>query len=394
MCGLPNISSGYFDDTLETLHTLNSFSSLDTDVPCPSTSTPLKQNQKSHSAVPQKLKILNINFQSIVNKVSDFHCLVDTERPDIIIGTESWLSAEIKDNEIFPPGYIPFRADRESKTTRSGGVFILVSDMFVCTEQPQLKTKCEIVWVKLEIVGSQPLYIAAYYKPKEDDQDSLDMLRSSLDKLLGKKGNILVLGDFNLPKFSWVECEPSIKPDCTCRAVYDSFLDILDDFNLVQMVTEPTRQDNILDLVLVSNPTLVPMVTCTPGLSDHDIVCVEAAVRPTQTKQKRRKIYLYNKADWTTFRSEINQFQEEFLTGHQGKSVEQLWSELTEKIDQLTDKCIPSKVIKGKPSLPWISREIKTLIHRRNRLCKAYRKNGNPQLREKYVSLRHIIRKK
>ena len=166
----------------------------------------------------------------------------------------------------------------------------------------------------------------AYYKPKEDDQNSLDMLRCSLERLIGKKGNILVLGDFNLPKFSWVDCEPSIKPDCTCRTVYYNFEDILNDFNLVQLVTKvskvkPTRQDNILDLVLASNPTLIPKITCIPGLSDRDIVCIEAAVKPTQTKQKRRKIHLYNKADWTDFRSKLKDYQTEFLNDNHGKSV-------------------------------------------------------------------------
>ena len=169
---------------------------------------------------------MKINFQSIVNKVSDFHCLVDTAKPDIIIGTESWLSAEIKDNKE-PQGYIPFRANRVSKTTRVGGVFFLVSDTVVCSEQPQLKSDCKIIWVNLEIVRSKPLYIAAYYKPKEYDQNSLGMLRCSLERLIGKNenDNILVLGDFNRPKLSWVDCEPSIKPDCTCRTVYDSFED-------------------------------------------------------------------------------------------------------------------------------------------------------------------------
>ena len=241
----------------------------------------------------------------------------------------------------------------------------------------------KLLWVKLEIVGSRPLYIAAYYKPKEDDQNSLDMLRCSLERLIGKKGNILVLGDFNLPKFSWVDCEPSIKPDCTCRTVYYSFDDILNDFNLVELVTEPTRQDNILDLVLASNPTLIPSITCIPGLSDNDIVCIEAAVKPTQTKQKRRKIHLYNKADWTDFRSKLKDYQTEFLNDNHGKSVEQLWSEFTVKLDQLTDQCIRTKVIKGKPSLPWILREIKTMIHRPNRLYKAHRKTCNPPAKRK-----------
>ena len=113
-----------------------------------------------------------------------------------------------------------------------------------------------------------------------------------------------------------------------------------------------------------------------------------------RTKQKRRKIHLYNKADWTTFRSKLTDYQTKFLSEHHGKAVRQLWSDFTDKLDQLTDQCIPTKVIKGKPSLPWISREIKRLIHKRNKYYKSYRKTGNSQLREKYVSLRHTIRKK
>ena len=255
-------------------------------------------------------------------------------------------------------------------------------------------SECKITWVKLEVVGSQPLYLAAFYKPHEDDQDSLDMLRNSLDKLVGKKDNIMVVGDLNLPKFTWVDCEPSIKPDCSCKCVYDSFVAILDDYNLVQIVTEPTRRDNVLDLILTSNPTLVSKVECIPGLSDHDIVLAEVAIKPVQAKQQRRKIHLYNKAEWTTFRSKLKDYQLKFLAEQHGRSADQLWSDFADKLDQLTDQCIPTKIIKGKPSLPWISREIKRLIHKRNKFYKSYRKTGNSQLREKYISLRHAIRKK
>ena len=101
-------------------------------------------------------------------------------------------------------------------------------------------------------------------------------------------------------------------------------------------MTEPAREDNILDLILTSNPTLVSKVECLPGLSDHDIVSAEVALKPTEAKQKRRTIHLYNKADWTTFRSKIKEYQTKFLTEHNGRSVEELWSNLTDKLDQLT----------------------------------------------------------
>ena len=59
----------------------------------------------------------------------------------------------------------------------------------------------------------------------------------------------------------------------------------------------------------------------------------------------------------------------------------------------MTDKCIPSKVIKGNPSLPSLSHEIKRLIHKRNKFYKAYRRAGNTQLGEQYLFIRHQIRR-
>ena len=45
-----------------------------------------------------------------------------------------------------------------------------------------------------------------------------------------------------------------------------------------QMVTEPTRQGNALDLILTNIPQLVPRMEITPGLSDHDIVYAEFSI--------------------------------------------------------------------------------------------------------------------
>ena len=55
------------------------------------------------------------------------------------------------------------------------------------------------------------------------------------------------------------------------KAVIEAFNDCL----LEQMVTSPTRCQNILDLFLTSNPTLIDKTIVLPGLSDHGIVQVE-----------------------------------------------------------------------------------------------------------------------
>ena len=106
---------------------------------------------------------------------------VCNQYPDIVIGTESWLSPDIFNGEIFPPGYTVFRADRKSKT-RSGGVFIMVRTDIVCNEQPQFKTDCEILWVKIETTGVHPLFLCAFYRPKEENQDDLIELGKSIER--------------------------------------------------------------------------------------------------------------------------------------------------------------------------------------------------------------------
>ena len=53
-----------------------------------------------------------INFQSVTAKQAQFQCFINDYYPDIIFGTETWLSPEISSSEIFPPCYNVFRRDR------------------------------------------------------------------------------------------------------------------------------------------------------------------------------------------------------------------------------------------------------------------------------------------
>ena len=167
----------------------------------------------------------------------------------------------------------------------------------------------ELIWVKLEVIGTHPLFISAYYRPKEDDQASLLELHKSVENVRKKaKGNIWLLGDFNFPKFTWLENQPNMNPDCSHKQTYNLFHDFLDDFSFTQIVKEPTRYNNILDLFLTTNPTLIKSLACLPGLSDHDMVIAECALKPTPLKQKPRKAQLLRKADWPRLKSLLSDY--------------------------------------------------------------------------------------
>jgi len=90
-------------------------------------SGPNRSRQHVNNPPPwSNFKVLYLNCQSIVNKKHEFHILIDTHNPDIVIGTESWLTKEHLTSEIFPSslGYTIFRRDRQKG--KGGGVFILV----------------------------------------------------------------------------------------------------------------------------------------------------------------------------------------------------------------------------------------------------------------------------
>ena len=390
-CGLPNFCTSLFENSISFMESSNSFFVLD-DSLTPTTSTPAKLSKHfAKKLIPRKLKILNLNLQSIVNKVQEFHCLLDIENPDIVVGTESWLRSDIANSEVFPQGYSVFRADRAS---RGGGVFILVRRGLLCTEQPQFRTECEILWVKLEITGSRPLYIGGFYRPEEDDLEGLQELQKSISKVMEHSDNVWVLSDFNLPKLQWPDCEPLIKPDCSCKQVYDYFIEILDDNNLTQVVTQPTRLNNTLDLFLTTNPTLIKEVKCQPGLADHDMVSAESLLKPTTHKPKPRKTFIFKKADWPALKLKLKQFQESFIKSSPGKSVEVLWHDFTSTLNKLREECIPSKHIQGKSSLPWITQGIKRLIRKRDSLYTQYKKKGDQTVHDQFQALRQKIKKK
>ena len=157
----------------------------------------------------------------------------------------------------------------------------MVRDGILVSEQKHFKTDCEIVWVRADVAGSKPLFIASYYRSRESDEHSLAEPRKSLAMVSQQNGNIRGLGDMNFPKLSWDDDDvPIIKPVCSCPRLYEDFIEMLNDFNLSQVVWETTRGDNILDLFLTTNSTLVNSVYIYPGLSDHDIVKSEVSIKP------------------------------------------------------------------------------------------------------------------
>ena len=75
----------------------------------------------------------------IKKKKARLNAVIDSAKPDIILGNESWLTSDIKNSEIFPDSFDAVRKDRASVV--HGGVFIVFKRDMLCTETLELDTK-------------------------------------------------------------------------------------------------------------------------------------------------------------------------------------------------------------------------------------------------------------
>ena len=110
------------------------------------------------------------------------------------------------------------------------------------------------------------------YRPPCTDPTSInyiDILIKCLTFHFAKRHSNVFVGDFNCPQINW-NYPSCIVNDYVCKGV----VNWIATSGLTQFVKFPTRQTNILDLVLCDNDQLICDVTSSPpiGHSDHNVV--------------------------------------------------------------------------------------------------------------------------
>ncbi|CAG2250335.1 unnamed protein product [Mytilus edulis] len=120
---------------------------------------------------------------------------------------------------------------------------------------------------------------------------------------------IIMAGDFNLQGWDWKP--KSLSPNTHHTNIHHKFTDILDDHGLQQMVEEPTKESNTLDLIITNYPNSFIRVETIHGISDHDIVFAELKTIPSKQTQKPRNISLYKKAKGDNIKEDLKSINEE-----------------------------------------------------------------------------------
>ena len=390
-CGLPNHSDliqSYNVSVHNTFDILNEDCSLDEYTDLDSTirtdtsliepqsaSTPVSHHPSgSGRKLARNLKIVSINFRSIVKNRDRLGVFLKCVDPDIILGSETHLIEGI----ATPTELSGYSVQRRDRDTRDGGVLIAAKKDLLLIREYELETDCEDMFCKINIAGSKTLHLGAFYRPDVSDTTSLSRLSDSLSRI--PKSHCLVLGgDFNLPGFRWFDFGPQLKSSVSNPGEHERLVELMFDHGITQHIHDVTRVDpfhgteNTLDLLFSNRPGSVISARVVPGISDHDVPLIEMDLKPIRVTKKPHEVPQYKSADWEGFSDyiteELNKASPDLtINAPPDTDVNLMWNKLRDILTDGIRKFIPHRKTRARLDLPYITSDIRKLIRRRDRL--------------------------
>ncbi len=319
----------------------------------------------------KSLKCFYTNAHSILNKIDELRLVADTEKPDIIIITESWTSERVSNAFLNIEGYRPpFRQDRrDTKKGCGGGVLIYVTD------DPSIKVQeifppghdsfTNSVWIQVLLPNKLSFITGGVYRSPNSSEENNESLVKMLEWVCRKK-EVLIFGDFNLPNVDWDLLTGGNKLE-------QMFVDCFQEGLLTQHVEFPTRYnpDNILDLILTTDEELVGSVTTGGklGASDHVVLIAELSVE-TNKPETSEQVYDFKKANWEAIKEQMRDVDwQETL---RPIDASQAYQQFLDKVMHIIDSNIPKKNRRKRNRPLWASRGTMRIIRKKKKLFLTY----------------------
>ena len=282
-----------------------------------------------------------LNARSIVNKKNELNIMIEDIDPHIIGITESWANIDITDAELGLTGYVMFRKDRIGR--RGGGVILYVKESIQAYE------------IKLE---------------READCDEAEAIKEV------SKGECIIMGDFNHGHIQWNSLESTGIED-------QQFLFLIQDSFLTQHVLEPTRGENVLDIVLSSQKELVDNVKIFEplGNSDHNQIHFDINVK-SESKNKKTYKRNFHKGNYKDMRKYLAKLDWNNML--MNKNAIECWNILKYEIESIIDKFVPFQKQGKRCIKKHLSKEAIRKIMLKQTMWRVYRRTRKDEDYAKY----------
>ena len=324
----------------------------------------VKNNLTSSSTGADKIRACYFNARSIRNKFDELQALVYLENYDIIGVTETWINSSDRDYlaEYSLTGYIIFSSERTHRT--GGGVMFYVKSNL----QPRLLPNPIIANIDISFIQigskSRKMILGLVYRPPGQSPATDEKLYDQIADTCCEN-NCVIMGDFNLPVTRWGE-------PLTAHGGQQLYKSLLES-SLHQHVMQPTRGNNILDIVLTTDEDSIKDVKIGPEFSssDHRSLTLTLEMDNVRVSESKEKVPDYRRANFHRLRMQLASinWNEELGT----PDINDAWEVFTKKLNEATNLCVPlrnrRKIRNTKPK--WWNNEIRcSLLDKK----KAYHK--------------------
>ena len=284
-------------------------------------------------------------------KIQYLNELFESEDCVFAIIVESHLKPHHLDAEVELNNCIIIRADRMTRTC--GGSCIYVRKDITCYEETRWSNSV-IDMCSIKMKNNDTLLINIY-RPPDTEAHEFEEALIKLEELLSRNdnNNIIVTGDFNFPTIEWEaddETNIFIKSK-TIPKQAEALMELMSEHCLIQCISEPTRGQNVLDLIFTNNQQLINKVTITDTIhSDHKIILCEAS---RLTKVEKKTNNLHQKFDQLNFFSQNikwDKLEEQLQSTNwesllEEKSVTEMYDILTDTTLKISATCVPKRKV-------------------------------------------------
>ena len=313
-------------------------------------------------------KCVCLNARSIVNKRNELNIMIEDTDPHIIGITESWDTPDISDAELGMTGYVMFRKDRIGR--RGGGVILYIKESiqaYVITLEKEAECE-EAVWCNI-VSGNSTLTVGLVYRSPNINTDENEKIQNAIKEV--SKRDCIIMGDFNHGRIQWKSLQSTGSED-------QKFFNLVQDSFLIQHVLEPTRGENVLDIVLSSQKECIDNVRiCEPlGCSDHNQIYVIIKVKGEQNRKIRYRKQ-FHKGRYKDMRKYLAKI--DWNNTLENKTATECWNILKSDIDCIVETFVPLKKQGKRSKKKHLSKEAIRKIKYKQTIWKTYRHNGSEE---------------
>ncbi len=331
------------------------------------------------SSPVSSVEFVALNVQSLRAHMHELAGLLSCQLShSVVCLTETWLDSSYSSG-CLSQFHSVYRVDRVGR--QGGGSIVLVPNAFDASMPvaPLCTDDFESIVVDIRLRDNHMRLISVYRCP---GNRSSAALVDYLEYALATNVPVIAVGDFNLPNVNWNTL--TLLP----RAVpaERQLLNCVIGHGLEQLVLQPTRNNNILDLVLTSRPGFVSSLSVCPPIipSDHQVVTFDVSLTAPFTKDASVKFRNFRKGDYGRMNAYLAQI--DWVAMFQTERTTQgMWTVFTNVVGAAVNVFVP--LCRRKQKRCEHSKEVCKLIQKQRALHSEFKRSGADVDRERWKEI-------